>query len=97
MEEKNIKLEAMNKLISFSFNFKIKCAENSNSVKIAYPKFILDLWFDDRDFMLDKYLSHGNDFFTFYCALDNNNKIKLLNYVLDNYDDEIKLSWPLPA
>ena len=97
MEERNIKLEAMNKLISFSFNFKIKCAENSNSVKIEYPKFILDLWFDDRDFMLKKYLSHGNDFFTFYCSLDNSNKIKLLNYILDNYDDEIKLSLPQPV
>lgn len=97
MEERNIKLEAMNKLISFSFNFKIKCAENSNSVKIGYPKFILDLWFDDRDFMLKKYLSHGNDFFTFYCSLDNSNKIKLLNYILDNYDDEIKLSLPQPV
>lgn len=84
-------MEAMNKLISFSFNFKIKCAENSNSVKIAYPKFILDLWFDDRDFMNKKYTSCRNDFFEFYCSLDNSNKIKLLNYVLDNYDDEIKL------
>ncbi len=97
MEERNIKLEAMNKLISFSFNFKIKCAENSNSVRIAYPKFILDLWFDDRDFMLKKYTNYENDFFTFYCSLSNNNKIKLLNYILDNYDDEIKLSLPLPA
>ena len=97
MEERNIKLEAMNKLISFSFNFKIKCAENSNFVKVGYPKFILDLWFDDRDFMLKKYLSHGNDFFTFYCSLDNSNKIKLLNYILDNYDDEIKLSLPQPV
>ena len=84
MEERNIKLEAMNKLISFSFNFKIKCAENSNSVRIAYPKFILDLWFDDRDFMLKKYTNYENDFFTFYCSLSNNNKIKLLNYILDN-------------
>lgn len=97
MEERNIKLEAMNKLISFSFNFKIKCAENSNSVRVAYPKFILDLWFDDRDFMLKKYTNYENDFFTFYCSLSNNNKIKLLNYILDNYDDEIKLSLPLPA
>lgn len=97
MEERNIKLEAMNKLISFSFNFKIKCTENSNSVRIAYPKFILDLWFDDRDFMLKKYTNYENDFFTFYCSLSNNNKIKLLNYILDNYDDEIKLSLPLPA
>lgn len=97
MEERNIKLEAMNKLITFSFNFKIKCAENSNSVRIAYPKFILDLWFDDRDFMLKKYTSYENDFFTFYCSLDNSNKIKLPNYILDNYDDEIKLSLPLPA
>lgn len=97
MEERNIKLEAMNKLISFSFNFKIKCVENSNSVRIAYPKFILDLWFDDRDFMLKKYTNYENDFFTFYCSLSNNNKIKLLNYILDNYDDEIKLSLPLPA
>lgn len=98
MEERNIKLEAMNKLISFSFYFKIKFAENSKSVEIAYPKFILDLWFDDRDSMLDKYLNLGNDFFAFYHNLDNSNKIKLLNYVLDNYnnekkyDDEIKLS-----
>lgn len=65
MEERNIKWEAMNKLISFSFNFKIKCTENSNSVRIAYPKFILDLWFDDRDFMLKKYTNYENDFFTF--------------------------------
>jgi len=97
MEERNIKLEAMNKLISFSINFKIKWVENSNSVKIGYPKFILDLWFDNRDFMLDKYLNNRNDFFEFYCSLDNSNKIKLLNYILDNYDDEIKLSWPQPV
>lgn len=90
MEERNIKLEAMNKLISFSFYFKIKWAENSNSVKIGYPKFILDLWFDDRDFMVKKYVNCQNDFFTFYHNLDNSNKIKLLNYVLDNYNDEKK-------
>ena len=91
MEEKNIKLEAMNKLISFSFNFKWAGTLNSNSEKTAYPKFILDLWFDDRDFMLDKYTSHADDFFTFYCSLDNSNKIKLLNYINDKYNDEIKL------
>lgn len=91
MEERDIKLEAMNKLISYGYNFKNECALNLNFIRLAYPKFILDLWFDDRDFMLDKYLSHGSDFFTFYYVLDNSNKIKLLNYVLDNYDDEIKL------
>ena len=95
MEEKNIKLEAMNKLISFSFNFKWAGTLNSNSEKTAYPKFILDLWFDDRDFMLDKYTSHADDFFTFYCSLDNSNKIKLLNYINDNYNDEIKKGRPL--
>lgn len=75
MEEKNIKLEAM---------FKMECAENSNSVKVAYPKFILDLWLDDRDFMLKKYVSYGYDFFAFFCSLDKCNKIKLLNYISDN-------------
>lgn len=94
MEERNIKLEAMNKLIYFSFNFKWEGALNSNSVKTAYPKFILDLWLNDRDFMLDKYTSHADDFFIFYCSLDNSNKIKLLNYINVNYNDEPKLMLP---
>nr|DAE37102.1 MAG TPA: hypothetical protein [Bacteriophage sp.] len=75
MEERKIKLETM---------FEMEYAENSNSAKVAYPKFILDLWFDDRDFMLIKYINYGYNFVAFFCSLDKSNKIKLLNYINDN-------------
>lgn len=74
MEQRKIKLETM---------FEMECAENSNSIKVAYPKFILDLWFDDRDFMLIKYINYGYNFVAFFCSLDKSNKIKLLKYIND--------------
>lgn len=87
-ENRNEKINAMNKLISFNFNFDWK---KGTETDIFYPNFILDIWNDDKDFFLEKFQRFDYSLVRFYCELDNNNKIKLLSYILDNYNSEVPL------
>lgn len=95
----NIALKAINKFFYFSQNYVCDHAFYSKGKTLYVPKFITDCkWSYGTAHIAEKWwniVTNGNDSYgvmnRFYAELDNDCRITLLNWVLENYKDEIKL------
>lgn len=97
----NIALKAINKFIYYALNY-----EPNQSVYVLgntywIPKFLTDIaWGCATSHMVEKWVElvnrQGDNTYgamlLFYTSLDNECKIKLLNWVLDNYKGELRLT-----
>lgn len=96
----NIALKAINKFIYYALNY-----EPNQSVYVLgktywVPKFLTDIaWGCATSHMVEKWTEISEKQETgysvmllFYVSLDNECKIKLLNWVLDNYKGESRLT-----
>lgn len=94
-------MEAINKWLYFGWNFGLvyhKWDGFSGIMAETIPVFIRDAkWTCSLDHMLDKWheaIKSGNTdayLVKFYSMLDGENRIALMKWVLENYDDEMKL------
>lgn len=83
-----LSMTAINKWVFFCMNYPydfIEKAWEGNTILINHLKGKFNAYYD----------AYGSRAVmnTFYCELDGNNKKILLEWVLDNYDDEQKLSF----
>lgn len=99
----NIAVKAINKFIYYALNY--KCIPYYVSGNTYYvPKFITDItWGCSTSHMVEKWVAlmkqmESGDIdpygaiLRFYTELDNNCRVKLVNWVLDNYKDEPRLT-----
>ncbi len=97
-----IAMAAINKWAYFSLNYKVVpyTKSNDDNEVIYLPEFIVTIkWTCPISHMIGKWKSatRSNDPYTylihFYIELDSQNSILLLEWVMNNYNDEIKLSY----
>lgn len=100
----NIAIKAVNKFIYYTLNY--ECNQSIYVLGKPYyvPKFLTDIaWGCPTSHMVEKWdaLMHRQEsgeidafgvMIRFYITLDNNCKVKLLNWVLDNYKGELRLT-----
>lgn len=99
----NIALKAINKFIYYALNYESNQSVYVLGKTYYVPKFLTDIaWGCATSYLVGKWVglvckqetgeidSYGI-MLRFYTSLDNNNRIKFLNWVLENYKDEIKL------
>ena len=69
-------LQAIHKWVFWTFNY------------FEPAKFVRDIWGDGplADHILQKFYSYENDMNRLYCELDEENRRKLVSYVLENYN-----------
>lgn len=99
-------IQAINKFMSFSWNYPMKEVVYKNSYfddekLITVPSFIADVkWTFGLTHAVEKWKQATLGYSTntpmafiprFYSELDSTNRRKFLQYVLENYDDEIKI------
>lgn len=102
-EALKIGMEAVNRWLFHGWNYEITTVEIPDhyanaSKKVHVPKFLVGAkWTCNLPHMISKWKeacsSKKPDAYmvTFYANLDNNNRIALLEWVLENYTDEKKL------
>ena len=97
----NIKIgiEAVNRWVFYGWNYEmIEIVRSPTNEPINVPKFIVEVqWTCNQEHMIEKWLSSckvespSAYLVNFYSKLDNENSIKLIEWVLANYTDERKL------
>ena len=100
----NIALKAINKFIYYALNYECRPYCHTSGKTYYVPKFITEItWGCSTLHIVEKWAElarkqESGDIDTygiiirFYIILDNNCRIKFLNWVLDNYKDEFKLT-----
>lgn len=94
-----IAMAAINKWVYFSLNYKVVPYTKPNDNEVIYlPEFIVAIkWTCPISHMIGKWKSatRSNDPYTylirFYIELDTQNSKLLLEWVMNNYNDEVKL------